>query len=116
MDEVMADMLSEHIRRYNQTFDHDVRPGDLAGKGLWEIGYSRHNTQLPKSPGFFYLFTMVTANFASSMRALVYHTSDRHYRSHAYRRTRSAMSYIGHSLPNRIPVSHWQRWELQASF
>jgi 5'-nucleotidase len=37
MDEVMADTLAEHIRRYNQTFDEDVTPGDLAGKRLWEI-------------------------------------------------------------------------------
>ncbi len=37
MDEVMADTLSEHIRRYNQAFDEDVTTEDLAGKGLWEI-------------------------------------------------------------------------------
>jgi 5'(3')-deoxyribonucleotidase len=37
MDEVMADTLAEHIRRYNQTFDEEVTPEDLAGKGLWEI-------------------------------------------------------------------------------
>ena len=37
MDEVMADTLAEHIRRYNQHFDEDVTPDDLAGKGLWEI-------------------------------------------------------------------------------
>jgi len=34
MDEVMADTLAEHLRRYNQTFDEDVTPEDLAGKGL----------------------------------------------------------------------------------
>ncbi len=37
MDEVMADTLAEHLRRYNQTFDEDVTIEDLAGKGLWEI-------------------------------------------------------------------------------
>ncbi len=37
MDEVMADTLAEHLRRYNQTFDEAVTPQDLAGKGLWEI-------------------------------------------------------------------------------
>jgi 5'(3')-deoxyribonucleotidase len=37
MDEVMADTLAEHLRRYNQTFDENVTPHDLAGKGLWEI-------------------------------------------------------------------------------
>jgi 5'-nucleotidase len=37
MDEVMADTLAEHLRRYNQEFDEDVTVDDLAGKGLWEI-------------------------------------------------------------------------------
>lgn len=37
MDEVMADTLAEHLRRYNQTFDEDLTPDDLAGKGLWEF-------------------------------------------------------------------------------
>jgi 5'-nucleotidase len=37
MDEVMADTLAEHLRRYNQAFDEDVTVEDLAGKGLWEI-------------------------------------------------------------------------------
>ena len=36
MDEVMADTLAEHLRRYNQAFDEDVTIEDLAGKGLWE--------------------------------------------------------------------------------
>ncbi len=37
MDEVMADTLAEHLRRYNQHFEEDVTPNDLAGKGLWEF-------------------------------------------------------------------------------
>jgi 5'(3')-deoxyribonucleotidase len=37
MDEVMADTLAEHLRRYNQTFDEDVTPEDLTGKALWEV-------------------------------------------------------------------------------
>ena len=37
MDEVMADTLAEYLRRYNQTFDEDVTPQDLAGKGIWEV-------------------------------------------------------------------------------
>jgi len=37
MDEVMADTLAEYLYRYNQTFEEDVTPEDLAGKGLWEI-------------------------------------------------------------------------------
>jgi len=35
-----------------------------------------------------------------------HHTSDRQYRSHAYRRARSAMSFSGLSLPNRILKPH----------
>jgi 5'(3')-deoxyribonucleotidase len=46
MDEVMADTLAEHIRRYNQTFDEDVTPQDLAGKGLWEITPADRQQQL----------------------------------------------------------------------
>ncbi|KAA6457326.1 5'-3'-deoxyribonucleotidase [Acidobacteria bacterium AB60] len=37
MDEVMADTLSEHLRRYNQEFDESLTPEDLTGKGLWEM-------------------------------------------------------------------------------
>jgi 5'(3')-deoxyribonucleotidase len=37
MDEVMADTLSEHLRRYNKEFDEAVGPEHLAGKSLWEI-------------------------------------------------------------------------------
>ena len=37
MDEVMADTLSEHLRRYNETFDEALTPADLAGRGLWQI-------------------------------------------------------------------------------
>jgi len=36
MDEVMADTLAEHLRRYNKAFDEEVTLEDLAGKGLWE--------------------------------------------------------------------------------
>ena len=46
MDEVMADTLAEHLRRYNQTFDEDVTPDDLAGKGLWEIAPMDRQQQL----------------------------------------------------------------------
>jgi 5'-nucleotidase len=37
MDEVMADTLSEHLRRYNAEFDEALTPADLAGKGLWQV-------------------------------------------------------------------------------
>ena len=46
MDEVMADTLAEHLRRYNLTFDEEVPPGDLAGKGLWEIAPLDRQQQL----------------------------------------------------------------------
>jgi 5'(3')-deoxyribonucleotidase len=37
MDEVMADTLSEHLRRYNEEFDESVTADDLHGKGLWDV-------------------------------------------------------------------------------
>ncbi len=37
MDEVMADTLAEHLRRYNEAFAEEVTPHDLIGKGLWEV-------------------------------------------------------------------------------
>jgi 5'(3')-deoxyribonucleotidase len=37
MDEVMADTLAEHLRRYNQAFDEALTVNDLAGKGIWQI-------------------------------------------------------------------------------
>jgi len=46
MDEVMADTLSEHLRRYNQQFEEDVTVDDLAGKGLWEIAPLDRQQQL----------------------------------------------------------------------
>src|SRR5215467_7558963 len=49
-----------------------------------------------------------TGSKNSLQRGPCHQTSDRQYRSHAYRRARSAMSYIGLSLPNRILGSHWQ--------
>lgn len=46
MDEVMADTLAEHLRRYKQAFDEDVTTDDLAGKGLWEIAPLDRQEQL----------------------------------------------------------------------
>jgi len=37
MDEVMADTLAEHLRRYNEAFDEAITPEVLQGKGLWEV-------------------------------------------------------------------------------
>ena len=46
MDEVMADTLGEHLRRYNQAFDEAVTVDDLAGKGIWEIAPADRQTEL----------------------------------------------------------------------
>jgi 5'-nucleotidase len=46
MDEVMADTLAEHVRRYNQTFEEEITAHDLAGKGLWEITPQERQVQL----------------------------------------------------------------------
>jgi 5'-nucleotidase len=37
MDEVMADTLGEHLRRYNEAFDEQIGTSDLWGKGLWDV-------------------------------------------------------------------------------
>jgi 5'(3')-deoxyribonucleotidase len=46
MDEVMADTLGEHLRRYNQAFNEEVTPEHLAGKGLWEVAPVDRQRQL----------------------------------------------------------------------
>lgn len=46
MDEVMADTLEEHLRRYNQEFDEALTMEDLAGKGLWDIAPADRQAQL----------------------------------------------------------------------
>lgn len=37
MDEVLADTLSEHLRRYNEEYDEAITKQDLHGKILWDI-------------------------------------------------------------------------------
>ena len=37
MDEVMADTLGEHLRRYNEAYGEQISTGDLWGKGLWDV-------------------------------------------------------------------------------
>lgn len=37
MDEVMADAVAEHLRRYNLDFEENVTVADLDGKWLWDI-------------------------------------------------------------------------------
>lgn len=46
MDEVMADTLSEHLRRYNREFDESLTPDDLAGKHFWEVAPVDRQQQL----------------------------------------------------------------------
>src|ERR1700722_14326937 len=46
MDEVLADTLSEHLRRYNEAFDEHLVTGDLWGKGLWDVVANDRQTQL----------------------------------------------------------------------
>lgn len=42
MDKVMADTLAEHLRRYNQTFDEEATPQDLAGQRLTDLPAALH--------------------------------------------------------------------------
>jgi 5'-nucleotidase len=37
MDEVIADTLGEHLRRYNEVSLEDITLADLWGKGLWDV-------------------------------------------------------------------------------
>ena len=42
MDEVMADTLGEHLRRYNQRFAANILLADIEDKGLWDaVGEDR---------------------------------------------------------------------------
>jgi 5'(3')-deoxyribonucleotidase len=46
MDEVIADTLSEHLRRYNKAFDENLAVADLWGKGLWDVVSSDRQNDL----------------------------------------------------------------------
>lgn len=46
MDEVMADTLAEHLRRYNETFDEAIKADDLAGRALWDVAPLERQQQL----------------------------------------------------------------------
>ncbi len=37
MDEVMADAVAEHLRRYNRDFDENLTPADLKGGHIWDV-------------------------------------------------------------------------------
>jgi 5'(3')-deoxyribonucleotidase len=46
MDEVMADTVAEHIRRYNADFGRDLTHEDLDGKWLWQCVPPEHHEAL----------------------------------------------------------------------
>lgn len=46
MDEVMADTLSEHLRRYNEAFDEKIEARELRGKALWDVVGNDRQQQL----------------------------------------------------------------------
>jgi 5'-nucleotidase len=46
MDEVMADTLAEHLRRYNEAFEEEISTLDLAGRGLWEFAPMERRVEL----------------------------------------------------------------------
>ena len=56
MDEVIADAVTEHLRRYNQHFNDSLSKDDLEGKWIWDVVQSdRHdvlNATL-RAPDFF---------------------------------------------------------------
>jgi 5'(3')-deoxyribonucleotidase len=46
MDEVMADTVAEHIRRYNADFGANLTTADLEGKWLWQCVPEEHHAAL----------------------------------------------------------------------
>lgn len=46
MDEVMADTVAEHIRRYNEEFSESLAKSDLDGKWLWQVVPSDRHDRL----------------------------------------------------------------------
>ena len=56
MDEVMADTVAEHLRRYNADFNTDLSPADMDGKWLWQCVPEAHHPALQgylDEPDFF---------------------------------------------------------------
>ena len=56
MDEVMADTVAEHIRRYNQDFNATLSSEDLDGRWLWQCVPEEHQEALSAyldEPDFF---------------------------------------------------------------
>ncbi len=62
MDEVMADTVSEHIRRYNADFNSDLSKSDLDGKWFWQAVPPEHHEALQRyldEPEFFRNLTVM---------------------------------------------------------
>ena len=56
MDEVIADAVLEHLRRYNREFGENLTTSDLAGKWLWDVVPVERQDVLEgylRSPDFF---------------------------------------------------------------
>ena len=56
MDEVMADTVAEHLRRYNEDFKTDLSKDDMDGKWLWQCVPETHHPALQRfldEPDFF---------------------------------------------------------------
>ncbi len=48
MDEVMADAVAEHLRRYNEQFDAGLTVADLEGRWLWDAVDPSHHGVLER--------------------------------------------------------------------
>ncbi|AFL90398.1 hypothetical protein Terro_4193 [Terriglobus roseus DSM 18391] len=62
MDEVMADTVAEHIRRYNADFGAELTHEDLDGKWLWQCVPPEHHEALGgylNEPEFFGALTVM---------------------------------------------------------
>ncbi len=56
MDEVIADAVTEHLRRYNKYFGEDLSKADLEGRWIWDVVQADRHEQLEgmlRSPDFF---------------------------------------------------------------
>ncbi len=56
MDEVIADAVTEHLRRYNQHFNERLTKADLDGKWIWDVVQSDRHAMLEetlRTPDFF---------------------------------------------------------------
>jgi 5'(3')-deoxyribonucleotidase len=62
MDEVIADAVAEHLRRYNRDFNDNIQVGDLEGKWLWDVVHSDRHAALEaylRSDDFFAVLSVM---------------------------------------------------------